>query len=118
MKTKEIIERAQLTKGFNKKLQGTLFDLMLKEVKDIYEGFGVKDSERHFIAAVKMLRQKWDAVSKKIPFGIPEGIWKFFYAVRIVPLKEKLCPTWKMRNDAWQRKKEVKQTKKETVKSE
>lgn len=106
MKPKEIIKRAGLEKGFNKDVQKLFFALLVEELKESYRHFGVEDSDRHFNAAVKNIRSKWDAVSMKIPYGLSEGVWKFFYASYVAPLKEDLCPTWKARNDAWQLKKQ------------
>ena len=106
MKPKEIIEKANLHKGFDKKRQEVFFGTMVDELLAVYGSFGVKDSDRHFDVAVKSLRAKWDAISNKIPYGLSDGVWGFFYARYVGPLKGELCPTWKARNDAWQLKKE------------
>lgn len=108
MKTKEIIEAAGLQNGFNRKNQQRFFELLVNELLNIYDSFRVKDSDRHFTAAVKILRSKWDGISLKIPTGLSEGTWGFFYAKNLGPLKGELCPTWKKRNDAWLRKRELK----------
>lgn len=101
MKPKEIIEQASLYKGFNRKSQGILFSIMTSELRDTYNRYGVKDSHRHFDAAVKILRSKWDSISMKIPYGLSEGVWRFFYARWVAPMKRELCPTWKKHNDEW-----------------
>jgi len=106
MKPKEIIEQANLSKGFNKKNQDVFFQIMSDELLAAYDSYGVKDSDRHFDAAVKTLRSKWDGISKKIPYGLTDGVWGFFYARYAAPLKEELCPTWKKRNDEWIRKRD------------
>lgn len=117
MKPKEIIEQANLSKGFNKKRQEVFFDTMVTELKEAYAAFGVKDSDRHFNAAIKSLRTKWDAISNRIPYGLSDGVWGFFYARYVAPLKEELCPTWKKRNDAWQLKKEMRRIRAEEKKN-
>ena len=104
MKPKEIIEQANLSKGFNKKNQDVFFKIMSDELLTSYDSYGVKDSDRHFDAAVKTLRSKWDGISKKIPYGLTDGVWGFFYARYAAPMKEELCPTWKKHNDEWIRK--------------
>lgn len=104
MKTKEIIQAANLTRGFDKKRQDVFFDLLTDELLATYDSYRVKDSDRHFNAALKVVRSKWDAISTKIPYGLSEGVWRFFYAKWVAPMKEELCPTWKKRNDEWVRK--------------
>lgn len=104
MKTKEIIEKANLTNGFDKKKQEVFFNLLASELSAAYVSYNVKDSERHFDAAIKTLRSKWDAISIKIPYGLSEGVWKSFYTKWVAPMKEEFCPTWKKRNDEWVRK--------------
>lgn len=106
MKPKEIIEQANLSKGFSKKNQDVFFKIMSDELLAAYDSYGVKDSDRHFDAAVKTLRSKWDGISKKIPYGLTDGVWGFFYARYAAPMKEELCPTWKKRNDEWIRKRD------------
>ena len=105
MKPKEIIEKTGLQKGFNKKQQDEFFGVMAAEVRIAYAEYGVKDSNRHFDAAVKTIRTKWDAISNRIPYGLSDGVWSFFYARYLAPIKEELCPTWKKQNDEWLRKK-------------
>lgn len=45
-----------------------------------------------FDNALKVIRMKWDAISNKIPFGLPDGMWKYFFATVVSPLREKTCP--------------------------
>lgn len=105
MKPKEIIKKAGLEKGFSKNGQEVFFDLLTEELRESYSHFGVKDSDRHFNAAVKDVRTKWNAISIRIPRGLSDGVWGFFYANWVAPIKEELCPTWKARNEAWLHKK-------------
>ena len=114
MKPKEIIEKANLSKGLNSRgSQELLFNILIDELKETYASYGYKDSERHFEAALKVVRSKWEAVSNKIPRGIHQGAWKFFYATRVAPLKGELCPTWKVQHDTWRSKLEEKYGKEE-----
>ena len=116
MKPKEIIKRADLSKGFDKRGQELFFSIMVEELITSYKAFGVEDSYRHFDAAIKCVRSKWDSISNKIPHGLTDGVWAYFYASRIAPVKEKMCPTWKARNDAWVRKRDEKRAKREAKK--
>ena len=68
--------------------------IMLDELREIYNRFKQKDSERHFNVSVKEVRQKWDGVSKKMNRGLSDGLWNFFFAAHVIKLKEELCPTW------------------------
>ena len=94
MKTKEIIAQLHIQNGVATKKQKEFFAVLIGELKVTYEGFGNKDSDRHFDAAVKQLRIKWDSISKQIKYGLTDGLWNYFYATEIVKLKNELCPTW------------------------
>lgn len=93
MKPKEIIYKAGIVNGVNARNQDEFLDLMITELKNTYSAFAKDDSERHFTASVKEIRDKWDAISNKIPYGLPEGLWRYFYA-RIMNYKKRVCPTW------------------------
>ena len=95
MKSKEIITKLDIQDGLKgKKKQDQFLSVMIDELIEIYNRFGQKDSERHFTASVKELRHKWDGISIKIGGGLSDGLWNFFFASKIVKLKEELCPTW------------------------
>lgn len=95
MKTKQIIELLKIQDGVkgNKK-QKELFTILSRELRELYSQFGQKDSERHFDAAVKSLRFKWNSISNKIKFGLTDGAWNYFYATYIIGIKKELCPSW------------------------
>lgn len=99
MKTREIIEQAQISRGLTLEKQPRFFAIMAQELERIYKEFNQEDSERHFTAALKMLRSKWDGVSNKIRYGIKDGVWDFFFAVEVVRLKKDLLPTWRAKQD-------------------
>lgn len=82
MKTKEIIATLQIQNGVPTKKQKQFFAILVKELEEIYNGFGNKDSERHFDAAVKQLRTKWEAISKQVRYGLSDGLWNFFFRNR------------------------------------
>ena len=68
MKPKEIIYQSGIVNGVNARNQDYFLDLMMTELKNTYKAFAKDDSEQHFIASVKEIRGKWDAISNKIPF--------------------------------------------------
>lgn len=95
MKTKEIIAKLDIQAGLRgKEKQDQFMSMMLDELREIYNRFKQKDSERHFNVSVKEVRQKWDGVSKKMNRGLSDGLWNFFFAAHVIKLKEELCPTW------------------------
>lgn len=93
MKPKEIIYQSGIVNGVNARNQDYFLDLMMTELKNTYKAFAKDDSEQHFTASVKEIRGKWDAISNKIPFGLPEGLWCYFYT-KIMGYKKRVCPTW------------------------
>jgi len=114
MKPKEIIKKLGIQNGLkSKRLQDEFLNTMREELAEVYNQFGVKDSDRHFDQAVKQVRSKWDGVSLKIAMGINDGLWNFFYAKHVISLKGELCPTWKAKQDEDQRKYEERKRKRE-----
>jgi hypothetical protein len=95
MKAKEIITKLDIQAGLRgQEKQEQFFSIMSDELREIYNRFKQKDSERHFSVSVRELRQKWDGISKKMNRGLSDGLWNFFFATYVVKLKEELCPTW------------------------
>ena len=113
MKAKEIIAQIQSQNGVQNKKQKEFFAILIKELNDIYQSFGNKDSERHFDAAVKTLYSKWASISKQIKTGLTDGLWNFFYATEIVKLKTELCPSWAERKRIEREKYEERRMKRE-----
>jgi homospermidine synthase len=114
MKPKEIIKKLGIQNGLkSKRLQCEFLNTMREELAEVYNQFGVKDSDRHFDQAVKQVRSKWDGVSLKITMGINDSLWNFFYAKHVISLKSELCPTWKAKKDEEQRKYEERKRKRE-----
>lgn len=93
MKPKEIIYQSGIVNGVNARNQDYFLDLMMTELKNTYKAFAKDDSEQHFTASVKEIRGKWDAISNKIPFGLSEDLWRYFYT-KIMGYKKRVCPTW------------------------
>lgn len=113
MKTKEIIKEADIQNGAGFKKQEKFFALMVNELESIYNGFGQQDSERHFNAAIKQLRIKWDAISKQIRYGLPDKLWNYFYATEVIKKKKELCVTWAEKQEKEHQKYLARQKKRE-----
>lgn len=95
MTTKEYIIKYKLNASnkFNHDefIEDLLLDLMtLLEVgKSPTKGLNIKG----FDNAVNALRQKWNAIhNKTVDGGLPEKLWGYFYATKVVKMKEKLFP--------------------------
>lgn len=93
MKPKEIIKQSMIENGINAKNQDGFLINMLMELKHAYQDFAQDDSEQHFNAAIKVVRSKWDAISNKIPYGLSDDLWAYFYT-KAMKLKKQYCPTW------------------------
>lgn len=95
MKTKEYIAKYRLdcTNRFNQSefMEDLLLDLMtLLEIgKSPDKGMNIKGFEN----AVNALRQKWNAIhNKTVSGGLPEKLWGYFYATKIIRMKQELFP--------------------------
>lgn len=92
MKTKEYIDKYNLHKGWNTKIQNEFISDMTSELEAQLMLNKAEDNIRGFNNALRCLRMKWDSISKKIPYGIPEGLWNYFFATVVAPLREQMCP--------------------------
>lgn len=54
------------------------------------ERFKADDNIKGFDAAVRVMRMKFDAIKSRCPL-IEEKVWKFFFATKVVRLREILC---------------------------
>ena len=113
MKTKEIIATLQIQSGVSAKKQPQFFATLVKELEEYYNGFGQKDSERHFNAAVKQLRIKWESISKQMRYGLSDGLWNYFYATEVNKKKRELCVTWAEKQEKEHQKYLARQKKRE-----
>jgi len=52
-------------------------------------------TEEQFRSIVKELKQKFDSISNKAIYGIPDKIWNYFYATTIINKKNKIFSTKK-----------------------
>lgn len=89
MKPKEYIEKHCMMSG---KFSHELFiEDLTSELLAFCELYKANDNIKGFDNSVKVVRMKWDAISNKIPYGLPDSLWKYFYAAKVSKLREELC---------------------------
>lgn len=59
----------------------------------------INDDEKRYQKAVEQMRQKFDNISKKIAFGIPEQVWNYFYGSVVCDLREVYIPSYMKRQE-------------------
>ena len=91
MKPKEFIEKYGIQGGWNPKHQTNFLQDFTSELIVMLEYNKAVDNIKGFDNALKTIRQKWDAISNKIRFGLPEGMWRYFFATVVVKLREEMC---------------------------
>ena len=92
MKPKEFIERYGIQGGWNPKHQTNFLQDFTSELIVMLEYNKAVDNIKGFDNALRTIRQKWDAISNKIRFGLPDGMWRYFFATVVVKLREEMCP--------------------------
>lgn len=92
MKTKEYLDKYNLHKGWNTKIQNEFISDMTSEFEAQLMLNKAEDNIRGFDNALRCIRMKWDSISNKIPYGIPDKLWNYFFATVIAPLREQMCP--------------------------
>lgn len=92
MKPKELIKKYKLEKGWKSNYQNDFLQDITSELLAFLEYNKADNNIKGFDNAVKVIRMKWNAVSNKIPFGLPDKLWSFFWATTVVKLREEFCP--------------------------
>lgn len=92
MKTKEYLDKYNLHKGWNTKIQNEFLSDMTSELEAQLMLNKAENNIRGFDNALRCIRMKWDSISKKIPYGIPDKLWNYFFATVVAPLREQMCP--------------------------
>lgn len=100
MKPKEFITKYHLERGWNSRVQEPFLQDFTNELIAFLEFFNAQNNIRGFENAVKIIRSKWDAVSNKIPYGLPDKLWSYFWATVVCKLREELCPAEVRRMEA------------------
>ena len=89
MKPKNYIEKHKMMQGHFS--HDEFIQDLSSELLAFCEMYKASDNIKGFDNAVKVIRMKWDAISNKIPFGLPDKLWNYFYATTVVKLREELC---------------------------
>lgn len=92
MKPKDFIEKYNISSGWRNSIQKGFLNDLTEELISFLELYKAKDNIKGFDNSVKVIRMKWDAISNKISYGLPEGVWRYFYATVIVPMRKEFCP--------------------------
>lgn len=92
MKPKEYISKYNLQSGWNSKVQDDFLKDLSSEFLAFCEYYKVENNIRGFDLTVKTIRDKWNGISNKIPYGLPEKLWSYFYASFIVKLRDEMYP--------------------------
>ena len=91
MKPKEYIEKYNLSKGWQSSYQKDFLNDLTSELIAFCEYCKAENNLKGFDNAVRVIRRKWDAISNKIPRGLPDNLWGYFFATTIAKLREELC---------------------------
>lgn len=122
MKPKEYIKKFNFQNGFDKSKQKEFLRELAEELFATYELFDKPDDANIFDDSVDVIKQKWDSISKKIPYGLSDGLWNYFYATIIVPMKNKVCPTFvkqrKFKEESERKEREIKEVRERKWKEE
>ena len=115
MKPKDFIEKYNLSKGWNKYKQNEFLTDMTSELLALLETYHAENNIKGFDNAVNVIKMKWDAIDKKIPFGLPEKLWGYYFATTIAKIREQMCPAEMQhrREEAAKRKAEWERRKRE-----
>lgn len=89
MKPREFLKKYNLEgKKWDPKKQDAFISDMKIEFDKFAQEFNAEYSKAGLINAVNHVRTKWNAISNKVSYGLPDGLWSFFYATVIAPVKE------------------------------
>lgn len=99
MKPKEYLKKYQLSIKMNQSQFESFLNELMSDLISTCEFVNADDNINKFNHSVDEIRSKWDAISNKVPYGLSEGQWNYFYAKYIVPFRDELCPTWKHQQD-------------------
>ena len=113
MKPKDFITKYQLEGGWKPKAQKAFLSDLTNELLALLEYNKAQGNLKGFDNAVTAIKSKWDGISKKIPYGLPDKLWSYYFATVIAPLREEFCPAQmeQRRQEAAQRKAEYEKRK-------
>ena len=92
MKPKDYISKFDLSSGWKKEKQKDFLNTLTSEFIAQLEYCKAENNIKGFDNALKVIRMKWDSISNKIPYGLPDGLWNYFFATVVAPTRDELCP--------------------------
>lgn len=92
MKPKDYIRKYRLDEGWYPYAQESFLKDLSEDFSELLERNGANGNLHGFDNAVNEIRAKWDAISNKVRNGLPEGVWRFFYASAVIPERDRICP--------------------------
>lgn len=114
MKPKEYIKKFNLQNGWEQSQADSFLTELTNELAATFELFGKPDDINAFNHALDQISDKWDSISKRIPFGLPDKLWNYFYATDVIGLRKMVCPTFTKRQkeneDEYRRKRREDET--------
>ena len=115
MKPKEFIEKYGIQGGWNPRKQDGFLNDMTSELLASLEVNHAENNIKGFDNAVRVIRMKWDSISNKIPYGLPDKLWNYYFATVIAKIREQMCPEQmaRRREEAAKRKAEYERRKQE-----
>lgn len=92
MTTKEFIKKFNLSEGWNKSKTSEFIKELGNSLRELLEEMKVSEDIKKFNECVKQVRSKFDGISNKTPYGIPEEVWSYFYKREVISLRDEFCP--------------------------
>lgn len=93
MKPKEYLKKYNLSNGWSTSYQKDFLNDLSNELLVFIEYYNAFDKPVQFNNAVNVIRDKWNAISNKVPFGLPDELWNYFYASIISKFRRETLPT-------------------------
>lgn len=118
MKPKEYIKKFNLQNGWEQSQTDSFLTELTNELAATFELFNKPDDINAFNHALDQISDKWNSISKRIPFGLPDKLWNYFYATQVVLLRKLVCPTFTMQQKEKQDEYKEKQAQREAFKRE
>lgn len=93
MNSKEYVTHFKLSEKFSKSKGERLLVALGQEFKERCIKANLDGTEyKDFQNVVNEMRLKFNGISNKVPFGLSEDLWRFFYSTQICVVRDELYP--------------------------